>query len=67
MRIDKNPMPLGVVVAGDVRAAPMDYDYLDTPIGSLLLVADERRKVGLLLLRQLLGEARHDPARLAQL
>ncbi len=42
MRIDKNPMPFDVVVAGDVRGAPMDYDYLDTPIGPLLLVADEQ-------------------------
>ncbi len=41
MKRDKNVMPFDVVAADDIGAVAMDYDYLDTPIGLLLLVADE--------------------------
>lgn len=41
MKIDKNLMPLDVIAADDGGAAAMDYDYLDSPIGPLLLVADK--------------------------
>ena len=41
MRIDENLMPFDFVAADEVRDAAMDYDYLDTPIGPLLLVADD--------------------------
>jgi methylated-DNA-[protein]-cysteine S-methyltransferase len=42
MNIDRNLTPFDFVAADDERAAAMDYDYLDTPIGPLLLVADEQ-------------------------
>ncbi|MEO5559131.1 MAG: methylated-DNA--[protein]-cysteine S-methyltransferase [Dokdonella sp.] len=41
MKIDQNLMPFDFVAADDVRTAIMDYDYIDTPIGPLLLAADE--------------------------
>ncbi|MEO5625259.1 MAG: methylated-DNA--[protein]-cysteine S-methyltransferase [Dokdonella sp.] len=41
MRIEKNRVPIDFIGTNDTRTAIMDYDYLDTPIGPLLLVADE--------------------------
>jgi methylated-DNA-[protein]-cysteine S-methyltransferase len=41
MRIRENLMPFDFIAADEIRASPMDYDYLDTPIGPLLLAADE--------------------------
>jgi methylated-DNA-[protein]-cysteine S-methyltransferase len=42
MRTDENLMPFDFVAADEARASPMDYDWLETPIGALLLVADEQ-------------------------
>ena len=42
MKIEHNLMRLDFGATDDVRSAPMDYDYLDTPIGKLLLAADEQ-------------------------
>lgn len=40
MKIDRKRMPVDLVAADEAHAAIMHYDYLDTPIGPLLLVAD---------------------------
>lgn len=42
MKIDRNLMSFDAVAADDASAALMHYDYLDTPIGPLLLAADEQ-------------------------
>lgn len=48
MKIHDEPMPCDFVAGTDASIASMEYDYLDTPIGPLLLVADEQglRHVG---------------------
>lgn len=41
MRIDHHLTPSDFATPGEADATPMEYDYLDTPIGPLLLVADD--------------------------